>query len=285
MSDQGERITEQTNPASARLSELSAAEIVALMNEEDHKVPEAVGEVLGDVARAVEVVVERLANGGRLFYVGAGTSGRLGVLDASECPPTFGVSPELVQAVIAGGPKAIFSAREAAEDDQGAGAEELQRRGVGDRDAVVGLSASGATPYVIGAVRWAGERGAATIGVSCNPDGPLRDVCQVFICPVVGPEIIAGSTRLKCGTAQKLVLNMISTATMVRLGRVQGNLMVDLRPTSAKLRDRAIRIIQQLTGADRHSAERALDQADGNVREAIDFLRGCAGGAGCPRSR
>ena len=181
------RITEQTNPAAAELSRRSTLEILQIMNQEDRKVAEAVGEVLEDVAKAVDMIVERMREGGRLFYIGAGTSGRLGVLDASECPPTFGVSPDVVQAVIAGGPEAIFRAKEAAEDDEEAAVEDLNRRGFCGGDALVGLSASGTTAYVLGALKHARSNGAVAIGVSCNPDAPMRQLCDVFICPVVGP--------------------------------------------------------------------------------------------------
>ena len=276
--NQGEiPITEQTNPASASLDQLTAEEIVRLMNEEDYKVVEAVGKVAPDIGRAVEAIAERLRDGGRLFYVGAGTSGRIGVLDASECPPTFGVSPDTVQAVIAGGFNAIFSAQEAAEDDEAMGAADLDARAISPKDAVVGLSASGRTPYVIGALRHARALGCFTAGVSCNPDAPMAEVCDVFICPVVGPEVLAGSTRLKCGTAQKMVLNMISTATMVRLGRVKGNLMIGVQPSSEKLRQRAVRIICQLTGATPDQAADALEATGGDVQAAVERLRGDAG--------
>ncbi len=266
-------ITEQTNPASAALDQLTAEEIVRLMNAEDYKVVEAVGEVIPDIARAVEAIADRLRQGGRLFYVGAGTSGRIGVLDASECPPTFGVSPDTVQAVIAGGFNAIFSAQEAAEDDEAMGAADLDARAISPADAVVGLSASGRTPYVIGALRHARSLGCFTAGVTCNPDAPMREVCDVFICPVVGPEVLAGSTRLKCGTAQKMVLNMISTATMVRLGRVKGNLMIGVQPSSEKLRQRAVRIICQLTGATPQQAAEALEATGGDVQAAVERLK------------
>ena len=266
-------ITEQSNPASASLDQLSAEEIIRLMNAEDYKVVEAVGQVIPHIARAVEAIAERLRHGGRLFYVGAGTSGRLGVLDASECPPTFGVSPDTVQAVIAGGFNAIFSAQEAAEDDEDAGAADLDARALSPSDAVVGLSASGRTPYVIGAIRYARSIGCFTAGISCNPDAPMAAVCDVFICPVVGPEVLAGSTRLKCGTAQKMILNMISTATMVRLGRVKGNLMIGVQPSSEKLRQRAVRIICQLTGASPQEAAEALDACGGDVSAAVRRLQ------------
>lgn len=274
MSDDHERITERRHPASGDLSSWSAREIVGLMNDEDRGVAEAVRAVLDEVAQAVELLAERLRAGGRMYYVGAGTSGRLGVLDASECPPTFGVPPDLVQAVIAGGPEAVFRAREGAEDDERAGAADLAARGFSGSDVAVGLSASGVTAYVLGALSHAAALGAGTIGVSCNPAGALGEVAGVFIAPVVGPEVLAGSTRLKCGTAQKMVVNMLTTATMVILGHARGNLMIDVRPTSAKLRERAVRIVQELTGASRDQAQRALDAAAGSVRQAVQSLGG-----------
>src|SRR5687768_18169583 len=212
-------ITEQDNPRSANLSAQSVAEIVALMNTEDATVAGAVQLVIGDVAAAVEAIVERLRNGGRLFYIGTGTSGRLGVLDASECPPTFGVSPELVQGVIAGGYDACYRAVEASEDDADAGGADLRQRSVTGKDVVVGIAASGRTPYTVGAVTYARSLGAFTIALTCVPDSPITEAAELSIVPVVGPEILTGSSRLKAGTAQKMVLNMISTATMVRLGR------------------------------------------------------------------
>ena len=262
-------VTEQENPRTVEIARLPVAEIVRLMNEEDARVAEAVRAVLPDVARAIEGIVARLRGGGRLFYVGTGTSGRLGVLDAAECPPTFGVAPELVQGVIAGGYEALYRATEASEDDAEAGARDLAARGVTAQDAVVGIAASGRTPYTIGAVAHAHTLGAFTACVTCAPGSPIIDAVDVAIAPVVGPEVIAGSTRLKAGTAQKLVLNMLSTATMIRLGYVTGNRMTNLLPRNEKLRARSLRILQAETGLDETSARAALDEADGDLRVAL----------------
>ncbi|MFN2597514.1 MAG: N-acetylmuramic acid 6-phosphate etherase [Pyrinomonadaceae bacterium] len=266
-------VTEQENPRTENLSELPVAEIVRLMNEEDARVAGAVGRALGDVARAVESIVERLGAGGRLFYVGTGTSGRLGVLDAAECPPTFGVPPELVQGVIAGGYDALYRATEASEDDREAGARDLVSRGVGDGDAVVGIAASGRTPYTIGAVEHARSVGAFTACVTCAPDSEITHAVAVPIVAVVGPEAVAGSTRLKAGTAQKMILNMISTATMIRLGYVKGNRMTNLLPRNEKLRARSARIFAAETGADEATARAALEAAGGDLRTALVMRR------------
>ncbi|MFN8620681.1 MAG: N-acetylmuramic acid 6-phosphate etherase [Chloroflexota bacterium] len=263
-----ELTTEGVDPRYARIDEASVDELALLMNDADATVPAAVRAALPSITPAIEAVAGRLALGGRLIYVGAGTAGRMGVLDASECPPTFGTPPELVVGVIAGGPAAILAAQEGAEDDVVAGAAAMVERGVGAADAVVGIAASGRTPYVIAAMRAARERGALTVGLSCNADAPLsREVDHRIEVPV-GPEVLAGSTRLKAGTAQKLVLNMISTIAMVRSGKTWGNLMVDLRATNAKLRERAIRITGAVTGADRPTAEAALRAAGWEVKPA-----------------
>lgn len=265
--------TEQANPASAALDTLSALEIVRLMNAEDAHVPEAVGRELPAVAAAVEVITGRLRAGGHLFYVGAGTSGRLGTLDAAECPPTFSTPPELVQALIAGGPQALTHAVEGAEDDPAAGRRDLQAAGVSGADAVVGISASGRAPYVLGALDLAREVGAATIGLCCTGRSAFLDRCDIVIAPLVGPEILTGSTRLKAGTAQKLVLNMLSTATMVGLGKCYGNLMVDMRATNSKLRDRAARIVGAVTGSDYAEAWSMLEAAEFETKVAIVMLK------------
>jgi N-acetylmuramic acid 6-phosphate etherase len=262
-------ITEQENPRTSRLDQLSSLEVVRLMNEEDARVAAAVERVLPDVARAVDGIVERLKSGGRLFYVGTGTSGRLGVLDAAECPPTFGVAPDLVQGIIAGGYEACYRAVEASEDDREAGGRDLAARGAGGRDAVVGIAASGRTPYTVGAIEHARSIGAFTAGITCVPESPLAQACEVPIVPVVGPEVVTGSTRLKAGTAQKMVLNMLSTATMVRLGYVSGNRMSNLQTRNAKLRERAVRIIMAEIGADEETARRTLAAAGGSVQTAI----------------
>ena len=262
-------ITEQDNPRSANLSEQSAAEIVALMNAEDATVAAAVQQVLGEVARAVDAIVERLRHGGKLFYIGTGTSGRLGVLDASECPPTFGVSPELVQGVIAGGYDACHRAVEASEDDEQASRADLEGRGFSARDVLVGIAASGRTPYTVGAVSYARSIGAFTVGLSCVPGSPITHAAELSIVPVVGPEVVTGSSRLKAGTAQKMVLNMLSTATMVELGYVTGNRMSHLKAGNTKLRQRAVRIVMAETGWDQAAATKALETSGWVVREAI----------------
>ncbi|MDQ3812883.1 MAG: N-acetylmuramic acid 6-phosphate etherase [Armatimonadota bacterium] len=265
--------TEAVNPHTADLSHLPTRQALELINNEDQKVALAVRAVLDEVAQAVAAIADRLAaHGGRLFYVGAGTSGRLGVVDASECPPTFGTPPELVQGIIAGGPEAMFRSQEGAEDVPENGAAALCEKGLTADDAVVGLTASGRTPYVIGALQYAQNIGAFTAGVTVNPQAVMKPYCEILIAPVVGPEVIAGSTRMKAGTAQKLVLNMISTGVMLRLGRVEGNLMADLRPLCDKLIDRAQRLVMRLAGVEAETARRALDACGGNVREAVQLL-------------
>ncbi len=262
-------ITEQENPRTGEIARLSAAGIVRLMNDEDALVAAAVAQVLPHVARVVEGTVARLRGGGRLFYVGTGTSGRLGMLDAAECPPTFGIAPELVQGIIAGGYEALYRATEASEDDAAAGARDIDVRGVTVQDAVVGIAASGRTPYTIGAVTHARELGAFTACIACVPDAPITHVVEVAIVPVVGPEVIAGSTRLKAGTAQKLVLNMLSTATMIRLGYVTGNRMTNMLPRNQKLRERSQRILRAETGLSEEAACATLEAAGGDLRVAL----------------
>src|SRR4051812_43838192 len=262
-------ITEQENPRTARISQLPTEEVVRLMNEEDARVAEAVRQVLPAVARAVDGIVERLSAGGHLFYVGTGTSGRLGVLDAAECPPTFGVSPELVQGIIAGGYDATYRAGEAAEDDGQAGARDLDESGGRGAGAVVGIAASGRTPYTIGAVERARALGAFTVAVACVPDSEITRAAEVSIVPVVGPEVIAGSTRLKAGTAQKMVLNMLSTAAMIRLGYVTGNRMTNLLTRNTKLRARAQRILSAETGLNETEAAAQLAAAGEDLRTAL----------------
>jgi N-acetylmuramic acid 6-phosphate etherase len=262
-------ITEEENPRTTNLSSLSSLEIVSVMNSEDAGVAAAVRAVSPDIARAVDGIVERLSAGGRLFYIGTGTSGRLGVLDAAECPPTFGVAPELVQAVIAGGYDACHRAVEASEDDAEAGARDLDARGFTAGDALVGIAASGRTPYTVGAVAYARRLGALTIAITCAPDSPITKAAEIAIAPVVGPEVIAGSTRLKAGTAQKLVLNMLSTATLTRLGYVTGNRMTNVQTRNAKLRARAIRILQSESELNEQQAQTVLDAADGKLPVAL----------------
>src|SRR2546421_7517386 len=270
-------VTEQENPCTANISSLSPDEIVRLMNAEDALVAGAVASVLRDVARAVEGIVERLRAEGRLFYIGTGTSGRLGVLDAAECPPTFGVSPELVQAIIAGGYEACYRAVEASEDDAKAGAHDLDARSFTEQDALVGIAASGRTPYTVGAVAHARRLGALTIAITCAPDSPITAAAEISIVPVVGPEVIAGSTRLKAGTAPKIVLNMISTATMIRLGYVTGNRMTNVHTRNVKLRARARRILESEAGLNEESAREILNRANGNLPAALIISKtGCA---------
>ena len=266
-------ITEQENPRSQNLSSQSTREIVVLMNAEDATVAAAVQLVLDDVAKAVDETAARLRAGGRLFYIGTGTSGRLGVLDASECPPTFGVSPELVQGVIAGGYDACHRAVEASEDDEKAGGTDLQQRDLTDKDVVIGIAASGKTPYTVGAVKYARSRGAFTVGLTCVPDSPITQVAELSIVPVVGPEVLTGSSRLKAGTAQKLVLNMISTATMVRLGYVSGNRMSNLQAKNIKLRERAVRIVMAESGVDQAAATAALEASGWKIQDAVERLK------------
>jgi N-acetylmuramic acid 6-phosphate etherase len=255
------------------LDRLSTRELVRAIHREDATVPRAVERELPAIARAVEAIVRSLRGGGRLIYVGAGTSGRLATLDAAECPPTFGVSPRLVQAVVAGGRRALTRAVEGAEDDAAQGARDLASRRVGRRDAVVGLTASGNTPYVLGALRLAKRRGAVTIGVTSRRGADISRVAAIIIAPHTGPELIHGSTRLKAGSAQKSVLNMLSTAALVRLGRVYRNWMVDVALANRKLRGRGMRILREATGADEASAARALAQAGGKMRVALVMLK------------
>jgi N-acetylmuramic acid 6-phosphate etherase len=266
-------VTEQENPRTAEIGALDAAGVVRLMNEEDALVAAAVGRVGAEVARAVDGIVARLGRGGRLFYVGTGTSGRLGVLDAAECPPTFGVPPELVQGIIAGGYEACHRAVEASEDDREAGARDLAARGVTAGDAVVGIAASGRTPYTVGAVESARTLGAFTVALACAPESPLARAAEVAIVPLVGAEVIAGSTRLKAGTAQKLVLNMLSTASMIRLGYVTGNRMTNVSARNDKLRARALRILQAETGLDERAARAAFAAAGGQLPVALVMQR------------
>lgn len=261
--------TEARNPGTVDLDTLSTLDLVRLMNAEDARVAVAVAEELPSIASAIDLAAARLAAGGRLVYVGAGTSGRLGVLDAAECPATFGTPPEQVVAVIAGGEPAVTGAVEDAEDDQPAGAAAMAALGVGPADVVVGISASGQTPFVAGALDAARSVGAARIALVGNRPSPIADLADVAIAPVVGPEVLTGSTRLKAGTAQKMVLNMVSTGAMVRLGKTFGNLMVDVSPSSAKLRDRARRIVQQATGVPFEEAVARLDEAGGDVKVAV----------------
>jgi N-acetylmuramic acid 6-phosphate etherase len=261
--------TEKQNPASQNLDQMSGLEIVTLMNYEDATIAGAVQAELPKIAAAVEIIVARLQQGGRLIYMGAGTSGRLGVLDASECPPTFNTPSEMVVGLIAGGNVALTTSVEEAEDSPQMGREDAQAAEVSSKDVVVGIAASGRTPYVLGALAYAKEQGAFTVGLTCNKGTPLDSAAEIVISPEVGPEVLSGSTRLKSGTAQKMVLNMLSTATMVKLGKVYGNLMVDVRISNAKLRRRAVRILQTCTDLDEVSAAKLLDSCNGETKVAI----------------
>lgn len=261
--------TEQSDPRYSRIDRLPTDQVARLMNAADTAVPAAVAEVIPEISAAVDAVVARMKAGGRLFYVGAGTSGRLAVLDASECPPTFGTDPELVQGVIAGGTPALTRSVEGAEDDHAGGAAALRERGVGALDAVVGVSASGRAPFVLGALAEASRRGALTVGVSCNAATPLSAAALHPIEVIVGPEVVTGSTRLKAGTAQKLVLNMISTIAMVKLGRTYGNTMIEVSAMNSKLADRAARMVSDITGAALSAARSALEAAGWHVKVAV----------------
>ncbi len=263
-------LTEQVNPASAQIDKLSTPEMLQVINAQDAGVAAAVGAEIHHIARAVDAIAEAFRNGGRLFYIGAGTSGRLGVLDAAECPPTFNVPPDLVQGIIAGGEAALSRATETTEDDPAIGVRDLIARGFTAQDVVCGIAASGRTPYVLGAIADANRLGAVTIGISCTPDSELARASKIAITLLTGPEVIAGSTRLKAGTATKLVLNMLSTGAFIKLGYVRGNLMVNVQPKNSKLRDRSVRIIATATGASYEEAERMLVDAGNNVRAAID---------------
>ncbi|WP_421759347.1 N-acetylmuramic acid 6-phosphate etherase [Devosia sp.] len=262
-------VSEGRNPRTADIDLMSSLDIVTTMNAEDRGVAAAVGETLPHIAQAVDAIVGAFNRGGRLVYIGAGTSGRLGVLDASECPPTFGVPPGLVVGIIAGGLDALVNASEGAEDRAEAGAADLRSIALEARDVVVGIAVSGRTPYVIGALHYAKAQGATTIGLTCNPDSPIASMADISIAPVVGPEVISGSTRLKSGTAQKLVLNMLSTASMVRIGKTYGNLMVDMIASNAKLVARAVRMVSEATGCSVADAEQTLARAANDSKLAI----------------
>ncbi|WP_117235917.1 N-acetylmuramic acid 6-phosphate etherase [Vibrio maerlii] len=262
-------VSEGRNPETMDIDLLSSLEIVQRINQQDQLVPLAVEKVLPEIALAVDKITEAFKQGGRLIYMGAGTSGRLGVLDASECPPTFGVSDKMVIGLIAGGPEAILKAKEGAEDSPELGIEDLKSIDFTDKDVVVGIAASGRTPYVIGALGYANDIGATTVALSCNPGSPIADIAKIAISPVVGPEALTGSTRLKSGTAQKLVLNMLTTASMIRLGKSYQNLMVDVKATNKKLVARAARIVMQATDCDTLEATQTLEQTDYDVKLAI----------------
>ncbi|MFQ8930001.1 MAG: N-acetylmuramic acid 6-phosphate etherase [Haemophilus parainfluenzae] len=265
-------ITEQRNPNSMHVDSLSALEIVQLMNEEDKQVPLAIEKCLPQIAQAVECIVAAFQQGGRLVYIGAGTSGRLGVLDASECPPTFGVSPEMVKGIIAGGERALRHPIEGAEDSKTQAVVDLQTIQFSSQDVLVGIAASGRTPYVIGALEYAKSLGSVTVSIASNPNSAMANIVDIAIDTVVGPEVLTGSSRLKSGTAQKLVLNMLTTASMILMGKCYQNLMVDVQASNEKLKARAIRIVMQATDCDKALAEETLKQADQNAKLAIMMI-------------
>ncbi len=265
-------ITEQRNPNSMHVDSLSALEIVQLMNEEDKQVPLAIEKCLPQIAQAVECIVAAFQQGGRLVYIGAGTSGRLGVLDASECPPTFGVSPEMVKGIIAGGERALRHPIEGAEDSKAQAVVDLQTIHFSSKDVLVGIAASGRTPYVIGALEYAKSLASVTVSIASNPNSAMANIVDIAIDTVVGPEVLTGSSRLKSGTAQKLVLNMLTTASMILMGKCYQNLMVDVQASNEKLKARAIRIVMQATDCDKALAEETLKQADQNAKLAIMMI-------------
>ncbi len=268
--------TEQPNPESAQIDRMTVPEMIGLMNREDRKVADAVEKEKDHIAEAVEKIYGQLRLGGRLIYCGAGTSGRLGILDAAECPPTFSTDPEMVQGLIAGGPAAMFRAVEGAEDDAGQGAEDLKQIGFGAKDVLVGIAASGRTPYVLGAMQYAKAQGAPVIGLSCSPGSEIDEAADIGIAPMPGPEVITGSTRMKCGTAEKMILNMLTTCTMIRMGKVYGNLMADVQATNEKLTERCISMIIQATGCDRQKAQKLLAESGNHPGKAIVMeLSGC----------
>ena len=265
-------ITEQRNPNSMNVDSLSALEIVQLMNDEDKQVPLAIEKCLPQIAQAVERIVAAFQKGGRLVYIGAGTSGRLGVLDASECPPTFGVSPEMVKGIIAGGERALRHPIEGAEDSKAQSVIDLQTIQFSSKDVLVGIAASGRTPYVIGALEYAKSLGSVTVSIASNPNSAMANIVDIAIDTVVGPEVLTGSSRLKSGTAQKLVLNMLTTASMILMGKCYQNLMVDVQASNEKLKARAIRIVMQATDCDKALAEETLKLADQNAKLAIMII-------------
>lgn len=265
--------TERSNPVSAKIDQENTTGILSIINSQDQLVALAVGKVLGDVAQAVDVITEKLSLGGRLIYLGSGTSGRLGVLDAVECPPTFGVDSGLVVGLMAGGSSAFVKAKEGAEDDRKAGEIDLKEIGFSAGDALVGLAASGRTPYVMGGMAYANALGAPVIALTCSSQSEMAKLAQITIAPDCGPEVITGSTRMKCGTAQKMVLNMITTAVMIKLGKVYGNLMVDVKASNKKLQERAVSIVMQATGAGQAEAAEVLDACRGNCKMAIVCIK------------
>lgn len=262
--------TEARNPASSRIDKLDTLSMMRVMNDEDQKTALAVKAILPDIALAVDVIAARLKTGGRLFYMGSGTSGRLGILDAVECPPTYSTDPDLVQGLIAGGKEAIFRAREWAEDSLDKGADDIISHDLSAKDVLVGITASGRTPYVLGGMEEARRRGAFVIGLACSKEPDIACTADLMLICLPGPEVVTGSTRMKAGTVTKMILNMLSTGTMIRLGKVRGNLMIDVKATNEKLKERATRIVMTVTGMDRAAAEKALRESDGRARLAVE---------------
>lgn len=262
--------TEARNPASSRIDKLDTLSMMRVMNDEDQKTALAVKAILPDIARAVDVIAPRLKTGGRLFYMGSGTSGRIGILDAVECPPTYSTDPDLVQGLIAGGKEAIFRAREGAEDSLDKGADDIISHDLSAKDVLVGITASGRTPYVLGGMEEARRRGAFVIGLACSKEPDIACTADLMLICLPGPEVVTGSTRMKAGTVTKMILNMLSTGTMIRLGKVRGNLMIDVKATNEKLKERATRIVMTVTGMDRAAAEKALRESDGRARLAVE---------------
>lgn len=262
--------TEARNPASSRIDKLDTLSMMRVMNDEDQKTALAVKAILPDIARAVDVIAARLKTGGRLFYMGSGTSGRLGILDAVECPPTYSTDPDLVQGLIAGGKEAIFRAREGAEDSLDKGADDIISHDLSAKDVLVGITASGRTPYVLGGMEEARRRGAFVIGLACSKEPDIACTADLMLICLPGPEVVTGSTRMKAGTVTKMILNMLSTGTMIRLDKVRGNLMIDVKATNEKLKERATRIVMTVTGMDRAAAEKALRESDGRARLAVE---------------
>lgn len=264
--------TEQRNSHSQHIDSVSTEDMLRIINDEDHKVADAVGAIIPDIAKAVDTIADRLRHGGRLFYMGSGTSGRLGILDAVECPPTYSTDPERIQGLIAGGYEAIFRAKEGAEDSPELGRQDLIAKNLTADDVVVGLSASGRTPYVVGGLTYAASVGAATIAIDCSPHSAIGACADIDLCAIVGPEVVTGSTRMKAGTAQKMIANMLSTGAMIRLGKVYGNLMVDVKSSNQKLEERARRIVMTATGCSRQEAVKALAESQGRAKTAIVMI-------------
>ncbi|CDG22830.1 N-acetylmuramic acid 6-phosphate etherase [Xenorhabdus poinarii G6] len=270
--DLNQMVTESRNPASTNIDTLSTLDMLRVINDEDKKVAIAVEKNLPKIAELVDTIAEKFRQGGRLIYIGAGTSGRLGILDASECPPTYGTKPEQVIGLIAGGHQAILNAVENAEDNKQLGVKDLQEHHVNQKDIVVGIAASGRTPYVLGAMEYAKSVGATVAGICCNPDSPMAQLAEIAIIPIVGPEVVTGSSRMKAGTAQKLILNMITTGAMIRTGKVYGNLMVDVEATNAKLIERQKNIVMTATECSKETAEQALKDGNGHCKTAIVMI-------------